>query len=165
MADNLTVRRARLDDIDGIGTCVQRAMQSDIAVDSAVITEWLFGKGVWVALQEDTLVGVAAWQAENLVSVTDVFHIAPTPFWTKIGATLLETIEAEAITLMCEVSAVLLSNGIDPSVRSFLRDQGYKEAELEELHRFWQEVLAEFLEAEVAIMIKQLRDRMVMVPR
>lgn len=172
MADNLTVRRAKQDDVEAIAAFVQKTTESPMmdpavepAVDPAGVTEWLFGKGVWVALLEDTLVGVAAWQAENLVSVTDVFCIAAGPSWTEVGGRLLETIEAEAMILMCEINAVLVSSGTSQAVRGFLRKQAYEEAELEKLHKFWQEVLSEFLEPDSTIMIKHLRDRMVMTPR
>jgi hypothetical protein len=77
----------------------------------------------------------------------------------------LETIEAEAMVLMCEINAVLLPNGTSPAVPAFLGQLGYQEAALEELHRFWQEVLGDFLQAGPAIMVKQLRDQMLMAPR
>jgi hypothetical protein len=177
MTDNLTIRRAKQNDLGAIATLVQKATEgigpallqpgqrAKAAVGPAVIQDWLLEKGVWVALQDGTLVGVAGWQVENLVSVTDVLHIAQGPSWAKVGGRLLETIEGEAMVLMCEISAVLLPSGTSPALRGLLRDQGYEDAELEELHRFWQEVLGDFVEAEPAIMVKQLRDRMVMVPR
>lgn len=173
MTDSFTIRRARQDDLEAIATLVQETTEwirpampaVGPAVGPAVIQDWLFGKGVWVAVGGGTLFGMACWQVENLVSVTDVLYVAPGPGWAEVGARLLETIEAEATVLMCEINAVPLPNGSSPAVRGFLRDLGYKEAALEELHRFWQEVLGDFVEAEPAIMVKQLRDRMVMVPR
>jgi N-acetylglutamate synthase-like GNAT family acetyltransferase len=177
MIDSLTIRRAKQNDLEAIAALVHKATEGtepaqpesglgvDAAVEPAVIQDWLLGKGVWVALRDGTLVGVAGWQVENLVSVTDVLHLAPDPSWAEVGGRLLETIEGEAMVLMCEISAVLLPSGTSPALRGLLRDQGYENAELEELHRFWQEVLGDFVESEPAIMVKQLRDRMVMVPR
>ena len=176
MTESVTIRRAKAEDVGAIATLVQEAAEwtkpgrppevpeEEAAARTAVIQDWLFGKGVWVAIQGGSLLGVAGWQVENLVSVTDVLYIAPGPSWAEVGGRLLETIEAEAMVLMCEISAVILPNGSSPDVPGLLRDLGYEDAELEELHRFWQEVLGEFVEAEPAIMVKQLRDRMVMVP-
>ena len=169
MTDSFTIRRARQDDLDAIAALIQEATEGTRpalpAVGPATIQDWLFGKGVWVAGGGDTLLGVAGWQVENLVSVTDVLYLAPGPAWLEVGGRLLETIEAEAMVLMCEINAVLLPNGTSPAVPGLLRQLGYKEAALEELHRFWQEVLGDFLQAGPAILVKQLRDRMVMTPR
>jgi hypothetical protein len=172
MADNLTVRRAKQADLEAIAAFVQKASEStrpegaaSLVAEPAAVNEWLFQKGVWVALQDSTLAGVAAWQAENLVSVTDVLHIAAGPSWAEVAGRLLEIIEGEAKILMCEINAVLLPNGTSPAVHDLLHKQGYEDAELEELHRFWQEVLSEFLQPNSAIMVKHLRDRMVMTPR
>ncbi len=165
MSDSLTIRRAKQEDLGALAAFVQTASQSTAEIDQAVVTEWLFGKGLWVALQDGTLVGVAAWQVENLVSVTDMLYISPAQLWSEVGGRLLEIIEAEAMILMCEINAVLLPSWTSPEVRGILCQQGYEAAELEDLHRFWQEVLGDFADPESATMIKQLRDRMVMTPR
>lgn len=165
MSDSLTIRRAKQEDLGALAAFVQTASQSTAQIDQAVVTEWLFGKGLWVALQDGTLVGVAAWQVENLVSVTDMLYISPAQLWSDVGGRLLEIIEAEAMILMCEINAVLLPSWTSPEVRGILRQQGYEPAELEDLHRFWQDVLGDFADPESATMIKQLRDRMVMTPR
>lgn len=169
MTECLTIRRAKQEDFGAITDLVREAtaltQAGGPAVGPEVIQDWLLGKGVWVALRGGTLLGVAGWQVENLVSVTDVLYIVPGPSWVEAGSRLLATIEAEATVLMCEISAVLLPNGTSSDVGELLRDLGYEDAELEELHRFWQEVLGDFMEAGPAIMVKHLRDRMVMVPR
>lgn len=165
MSDSLNIRRAKQEDLGALAAFVQTATQSTVEIDRAVVTEWLFGKGLWVALQDSTLVGVAAWQAENLVSVTDVLYISPAQLWSEVGGRLLEIVEAEAMILMCEINAVLLPSWTSPEVCAFLRQQGYEAAEPEDLHRYWQEVLGDFADPESVTMIKRLRDRMVMTPR
>lgn len=177
MTDSFTIRRAKPGDVAAIAALIQKASErtqpglppegpgEEAAAGPEAVQEWLFGKGVWVAIQGGRLLGVAGCQVENLVSVTDVLHLAPGPLWAEAGRRLLETIEAEAMVLMCEISAVLLPSGTAPDVADFLRGLGYEDTELEKLHRFWQEVLGDFVEAAPAILVKQLRDRMVMVPR
>jgi N-acetylglutamate synthase-like GNAT family acetyltransferase len=164
MSKNLEIRRARRGDLSAITSLVEQATKSRIQVDEARVTEWLFTKGLWVALHEGELVGVAAWQAENLVSVTDVFHISPAELLAEVGSRLLETIEAEAGTLMCEVNIVLVPAWVSWAVQSFFQKQGYETRELEDLHRIYREVLGDFGIENWSLMVKQLRDRMVMVP-
>lgn len=158
------VRRAKLQELGGITRLVQEASQPEHQVDEAEVTEWLFSKGVWVAVRDDSLVGVAAWQAENLVAVTDVLHVAPAEFWSEAGSQLLDTIEGEANTLMCEANVVLLPVWAPEAARTLLQQQGYERKTRDELHRIWQEVLSDFAGDELEIMVKRLRDRMVMVP-
>jgi len=164
MTDNLELRRAKLGDVAAITSFVRKATQSRLQVDKAEVTEWLYGKGLWVVLEDGKLVGVAAWQAENLVSVTDLFLVSPEQALEQAGSRLLETIEAEANTLMCEINVVLLPAWASETARISLRQQGYESKALPDLHRIWREVLSDFATEERELMVKKLRDRMVMVP-
>jgi N-acetylglutamate synthase-like GNAT family acetyltransferase len=158
------IRRARQGDLVAIPSLVQEATQHRIVVDEAKATEWLFGKGLWMALQDNALVGVAAWQAENLVSVTDVFHISPDWPWAEVGRRLLETIEAEASILMCEVNIVLLPRWASATAHALLQQQGYEAKQFAELHRIWREVVADYVGDEPELMVKRLRDGIVTSP-
>lgn len=158
------IRRAKLQDLGGITRLAREASPSTGQVDEAEVTEWLYSKGVWVAIRDDSLVGVAAWQAENLLAVTDVFHVTPAEYWIEVGSLLLETIEGEAHTLMCEANVVLLPALAPEAARTLLQQQGYERQTRDELHRIWREVLSDFAGDELEIMVKRLRDRMVMIP-
>ena len=160
---NEEIRRAKLQDLEGITRLAREACQADASPDEAEVTEWLLSKGVWVAARGDALVGVAAWQAENLLAVTDVLHVTPVDRWNEVGSRLLETIEGEAQTLMCEANVVLLPASTPEAARALLRQQGYEPVPYKELHRIWKEVLSSF-SVESEVMVKRLRDRMVMVP-
>ena len=157
------IRRAKLQDLGGIARLAREASPVEGQPDENEVTDWLMSKGVWVALRDDALVGVAAWQAENLLAVTDVLHVAPAEHWGEAGSQLLETIEGEAQTLMCEANIVLLPNSAPGAARALLQQQGYEPQAREELHRIWREVLSEYAE-ELEVMVKKLRDRMVMAP-
>ena len=158
------IRRAKLQDLGGITRLAREASPLKGQVDEAEVTEWLYNKGVWVAIRDDSPVGVAAWQAENLLAVTDVFHVAPVEYWIEVGSQLLDTIEGEAHTLMCEANVVLLPALAPEAACTSLQQQGYERKTREELHRIWREVLSDFDGDELEIMVKRLRDRMVMVP-
>lgn len=164
MSEQFKVRRAKREDLASIASLVGQATGSRHQPDEGEVMDWLLGKGLWVALLDNSLVGVAAWQAENLVSVTDVFYVSPDRAWSDAGIRLLETIEAEAKTLMCEVNAVLLPAWIPEEASDFFQRQGYESQDLGDLHRYWREVLRDFATGESMLMVKQLRDRMVMFP-
>lgn len=164
MSKEIQVRRAGRGDLAAIAALVRRATRFKVKVDEAAVMDWLFSKGLMVAACEESLVGVAAWQTENLVSVTDVFYVSPARLRAQAGGALLESVEAEANTLMCEANVVLLPAWTSQTVRTFLQRQGYEAKEFKELHRIWREVLDEFVSDELDLMVKRLRERMIMVP-
>jgi N-acetylglutamate synthase-like GNAT family acetyltransferase len=173
MSEGIAVRRAKREDIPGIAALLHEATPNKDPVSEADVMEWLFSKGLWVATchgalsnsAEATVVGVAAWQAENLLSVTDLFCVSPARLRANAGGMLLEAIEAEANVLMCEANVVLLPKGTPKAILAFFEQQGYEPREFRTLHRIWREVLSEFVFGnDQQLLVKQLRERMIMVP-
>jgi N-acetylglutamate synthase-like GNAT family acetyltransferase len=164
MSEEIQVRRAKRDDLAAIAALVGRATRSKIRVDEADVMEWLFSKGLWVAVQGETVVGVATCQTENLLSVTDTFYVSPARLRPRAGGQLLDAVEAEVGTLMCEANVMLLPLWTSKTVRTFLKRHGYEPKQFDELHRIWREVLSGFDLEDMDLVVKQLRDRMVMVP-
>ena len=163
----IEVRRARRSDIPGIVALVRQATQGKHPVEDAEVLDWLFGKGLLVANKDANgaqVVGVAAWQAENLLSVTDLFYVYPAKLRSEAGGRLLAAIEAEANVLMCEANVMILPPHTSKTIRTFLNKQGYEVKAFQELHRIWREVLGEFVVDQPELMVKRLRERMIMAP-
>jgi len=163
----IEVRRARRGDAPGIVALIRQATQGKRPVEEAEVLDWLFGKGLMVAAQDANgaqVVGVAAWQAENLLSVTDLFYVYPAKLRAEAGGRLLAAIEAEANVLMCEANVVILPPRTSKAIRTFLNKQGYEAKTYQELHRIWREVLGEFVTDQPELMVKRLRERMIMAP-
>ena len=158
----IEVRRARRDDVPGIVALVRKAARHP--VEEAEVLDWLFGKGLLAAVQGSQIVGVATWQAENLLSMTDLFHVYPAKLRSQAGSRLLSTIESEANVLMCEANVVILPPHASKAVRAFLKQQGYEPKAFQELHRIWREVLGEFITGPSDLMVKRLREKMIMAP-
>jgi N-acetylglutamate synthase-like GNAT family acetyltransferase len=160
----LRVRRAKHKDLAAIASLVREAAPAGAGIGEPEILDWLFSKGLWVAGDGGAVLGVAAWQAENLVAVTDVFYTSPSHPLALAGGPLLEKTEAEAVLLMCEANVMVLPEWTPEPLRGFLQEQGYEAVLCEELHPIWREVLREFLTGKQDLMVKRLRERMVMVP-
>jgi hypothetical protein len=158
------VRRAGRDDLASIAGLVREATGARIEIREADVMEWLFSKGLWVAEVDDAVTGVAAWQVENLLCVTDVFYVAPPELLIAAGGRLLSTIEEEANTLMCEANVVVLPEWTGDSVRTCLAEEGYEPRACEDLHYIWREVLQDLVTDSSDLLVKRLRDRMVMAP-
>jgi len=161
---DLVVRRARRADVPAMAALVRSATAGKHPVDEAQVLDWLFGKGVLIALRGDQVAGMATWQAENLLSVTDHFYIYPARLRPAAGALLLATIEAEANVLMCEANVLTLPPDTPKALRTFLLTQGYEPRTFPELHRIWRQVLAEYMPAQPDLVVKRLREKMVMAP-
>ena len=168
MGDEIVIRRARRGDLEEVVAVVGEATGGQVQVDEAEVMDWLFSKGMWVAVEEGAVVGVATCQTENLVSITDEFHVSPDRLQGQAGGSLLAAIEAEVSTLMCEVNIVVLPASSSEGVRDILETQGYELEEFQALHRIYREVLSDLFGTDDAVdlvlMVKRLRDRMVMVP-
>ncbi|MBN1136415.1 MAG: hypothetical protein JXM73_07505 [Anaerolineae bacterium] len=163
----IEIRRARRGDVPGIVALVRQATQGKRPVEEAEVLDWLFGKGLVVAVRGASggqVVGVAAWQTENLLSVTDLFYVYPARLRAEAGGRLLAAIEAEVNVLMCEANVIVLSPRTSKAVRAFLNKQGYEAKTYQELHRIWREVLEEFVADQPDLMVKRLREKMIMVP-
>ena len=123
----------------------------------------LYEKGYWLALSRKGG-GLSGWRAENLVMCIDDFYVYPPSFYAQVGGPLLETIEAEARALSCEVAIAFLDEGIAPEAIAFFKAQGYQRRGLDALYRIWREVAEEFLTGNRFMMIKQLRQDRIMRP-
>ncbi len=163
-AAEIEVRRGRRSDVAGIVVLVRQATQGKGAVEEAEVLDWLFGKGLLVAVQGEQVVGVAAWQTENLLSVTDRFYVYPAKLRAAAGSRLLAAIEAAVNVLMCEANVMILPPHTSKAVRTFLNKQGYEAKAYQELHRIWREVLGEFVADQPDLMVKRLREKMIMAP-
>lgn len=164
MSEQIEIRRVGRGDLAGIAALVKKATRAKVQVDEADVMDWMFSKGMMVAVRGEALVGVIAWQTENLLSVTDVFYVSPAKLRAEAGGGLLAAVEAEVNTLMCEANVLLLPRWTAQSVRAFLHKQGYEPKEFGELHRIWREVLGDFDTDAADILVKRLRERMVMAP-
>jgi len=160
----IEIRRARRSDVAGIVALVRQATQGQDRVEEAEVLDWLFGKGLLVAAHGGAVVGVAAWQIENLLSVIDRFYVYPAKLRAKAGSRLLAAIEAEVNVLMCEANVMILPPHTSKAVRTFLNKQGYEAKAYQELHRIWREVLVEFVADQPELMVKRLREKMIMAP-
>ena len=110
------------------------------------------------------MVGLAGWRAENLIARIDDFLIFPSTLYPTAGRTLVDAIETEARELQCEVSMVLVPLRASPRLIQFYENCGYERPEPEELPRVWQETLTEATTRGRFVMLRQLREDLVLRP-
>jgi len=159
----VTVRRAKRRDIQTLAAIMKGTMHWRQPPTENEVLEMLFDKGYWLAMSRKGG-GLTGWRAENLVMCIDDFYVYPPQYYPQVGGPLLETVEAEAKALSCEVAIAFLDNQIAPQAIEFFASRGYEKQELDQLFSVWKEVAQEFLPENRFIMVKKLRERRVMRP-
>jgi L-amino acid N-acyltransferase YncA len=159
----VTVRRAQRKDLRVLTAIMRGTMSWRAPVTEDEVIDMLYEKGYWLALSRRGG-GLSGWRAENLVMCIDDFYVYPASFYAQVGGPLLETIEAEAGALSCEVAIAFLDEGIAPEAIGFFESQGYQRRGMDALYRIWREVAEEFLTGSRFMMIKQLRQDRIMRP-
>lgn len=156
------VRRAKRKDIPAI-TVIMNGLLGEGTFTEDDVRQKIFEKAYWVAVGEKAG-GLAGWQAENLVACIDEFYVYPPGYWEEIGGPLLETIEAEAYKLVCEVSIIFVDKYHPQEAIEFFAGHGYERQELEDLMRIWREVASEFMIGDRFLMLRKLREERIMQP-
>jgi GNAT superfamily N-acetyltransferase len=163
MVGAVTVRRAKRGDVKTLAAIMKGTMRWRTPPAEAEVLEMLFDKGYWLAMSRKGG-GVTGWRAENLVMCIDDFYVYPPQFYPQIGGPLLETVETEAKALSCEVAIAFLDERVTPQAVQFFESQGYERQEQRELFSVWREVSQEFLEENMFMMVKKLREKRIMRP-
>jgi N-acetylglutamate synthase-like GNAT family acetyltransferase len=160
--EEVMVRRAKRRDIPAITVIMNGLLGEGTFTEDAVMQK-IFEKAYWVSVGEKAG-GLAGWQAENLVACIDEFYVYPSGNWEEIGGPLLQTIEAEAYKLACEVSIVFIDQYHPQEAVEFFASRGYERQEPEHLIRIWREVASEFITEDRFLMLKKLREKRIMQP-
>ena len=159
------VFRARPSNAKAIAEFVTMATRGRVSVGAESVLERSGTKGLWVVRDaEGWIVGIAGWRAENLIARIDDFLVFPPEMYTTAGRLLMESLEAAAEELQCEVSMLFVPLHASPVVIGFYESCGYERPELDALPRVWQETVQEATEQGRYIMLKRLRENLVMRP-
>jgi hypothetical protein len=144
---------------------VVRVTRGRISVDRHSVMERFGIKGLWLVHDASgQLVGLAGWRAENLVARIDDFLIFPPTLYASAGKLLVEALEEAARELQCEASMFFVPARTAPGVVAFYESCGYERPELEGLPRVWQQTAKEATEGGRYVMLKQLREDLVLRP-
>ena len=159
----VVVRRAKRQDVKTLAAIMKGSMRWRLPPTEEEVLEMLFDKGYWLAMSRKGG-GLTGWRAENLVMCIDDFYVYPPQYYPQLGGPLLETIEAEAGALSCEVAIAYLEKRISPEAIQFFESKGFRRRDLHQLFSVWQSTAQELLNANRFMMVKELLDRPIMRP-
>lgn len=157
------VRRAKLSDASAIASFLSDATRGRITADRAQVQERLGAKGFFLA-QTTRIVGVAGVHVENLVARIEDLVVHPVSLRPVVGRALLDSIEADANSLNCEVVLLFVHVSAAPATYEFYQSCGYEEPDMSAWPPAWLNSVAEFSGMDRFVMTKRLREQLVVRP-
>jgi dephospho-CoA kinase len=162
--NEFVVRRGRPGDSQSIASLITRLSNGSkpLSADDVMAA---FGEKAFLLLKMDkTLVGLTAWQVENLVArTTDIYVDADIDLAKAIKA-LMDEVECASQDLQCEVSLLFLSSEL-AGQNAIWKELGYEMRTPESLGiQAWQDAVKESMPANSTLFFKQLRHNRILRP-
>jgi len=161
---DVTIRRAKRQDLEAMAKLMTAATNGTFKPDLNQMMEALFSRAYIVAMAGNYLVGVAGWQAENLIAGLQDVYILRDDLWPTVGKQMLDLIHEEVNKLSCEVAMTFVINQAGPKPVEFFESQGYQQAQPKELGYIWKDAAAEWQPENSVLLYKKLREQRIMVP-
>jgi len=158
------VRRGRPGDSQSISALITRLSNGSNTqtVDDVMAA---FGEKAFMLLEMDkTLVGLAAWQVENLVARTTDIHVDTEIDLPKALKALMDELERASQDLQCEASLLFLTPALAGQA-SIWKELGYEMRTSDSLGiQAWQDAVKESMPFNSALFFKQLRHDRILRP-
>lgn len=141
-------------------------MRRDGQVLSRTDVLMAFGqKAYFLAVSTGTVVGLAGWQVENLITTVDEFYLRSGVPPTRIVAGLIDHIEDASAQLQSEVSFLFVANDLPGDTVQHFIDAGYESANVEDVKvQVWREAATALQPPDTRMLTKRLREDRVLKP-
>lgn len=160
-----TVSRAKPGDAEAIAEFVAKATRGRVYVVPRSVMERFGAKGLWLVRDgKGKIAGLAGWRAENLIARIDDFLVFPHSLYPSAGKALVDSMEIAARELQCEVSMLFVPVRASATAVSFYASCGYERPEPVKLPRVWQETIDEATTRARYVLLKKLREDLVLRP-
>ena len=162
--DELVVKRGRPSDSLEIASLISRLGNGGKAPSyEDVMAE--FGEKAFLLLKKNNnLVGLAAWQVENLVARTTELYVDPQVDQPHGLKTLMVEVEKSSRDLQCEASLLFLTDELSAKT-SVWKELGYERYTMDSLGvQAWQDAVVESMPANSILYFKQLRKDRILRP-
>jgi dephospho-CoA kinase len=158
------IRRAKRQDLEAMARFISMGTKGAVNLDLSQMMELLFSRAYLVAMAGQYIVGLAGWQAENLVAGLQDFYMLRDDLWASVGQQMLGMIHDEINSLSCEVALAFVLNAAGSKPTEFFESQGYERAQSKDLGYIWKDAAAEWQPENSVLLYKKLREQRIMVP-
>ncbi len=160
----IEVRRARRGDLDSLALALARRENRTETLSRVDVLKRVGERGYRIAIGNNRIVALAAWEAENLVAMTRDLWAESPQIAPRALRPLIELVEQDAQTLVCEVSLILVGENTPPFIINEVQACGYQSRDLNNLHPYWRQVVQERVQPGDKIWIRRLREELVTKP-
>ncbi|MBI5303962.1 MAG: dephospho-CoA kinase [Chloroflexi bacterium] len=164
MPASIEVRRARRSDLVALSEALGKRANFGGPLPHEQVLKRLGERGYRIAIGDNRVVALAAWEAENLVAMMREVWAESDQTAERALPELFDLVEQDARGLLCEVSLIFIEATSAPSIAIQARARGYVAREVNALHKLWQPVVQERLRPGEQIFVKQLREEMITRP-
>lgn len=164
ISGKLSVQRGKPKDSSAIAELITRLSKGKRKMTPADVMESFGDKAYMILWQDDTLVGVAGWQVENLVTRTTDIFLEENLDVEKAINILINEVEKASSELQSEASLVFVMNDLSGE-ETIWKQLGYDQRTMEALGvQAWQDAAAEVNDTGRVMLFKQLRQDRVLRP-
>ncbi|OGN72197.1 MAG: dephospho-CoA kinase [Chloroflexi bacterium GWB2_49_20] len=160
----LAVQRGRPGDSQAIANLITQ-LSNGVNPQTSEGVMAAFGEKAFLLLKlEKKLVGLAAWQVENLVARTTDIYVDANIALPHALKVLIAEVESASRDLQCEASLVFLSPALTRQA-AFWKELGYESRNPTSLSiQAWQDAVNESMPANTTLFFKQLRQDRILRP-
>ncbi len=163
VAADVQVRRARRSDLNTLSIALAKVDNQPQPLSRSQIIQRLGERGYRIAIIENRIVALAAWEAENLVAIVREVWAESADAAPIALPKLLTLIEEDANGLLCEVVLLLIDEAA-LTLAAEANAAGYALREFQSLQPVWQSVTQERMRPTDRIWFKRLREGMTSKP-
>ncbi|MDM8527717.1 dephospho-CoA kinase [Anaerolineales bacterium HSG24] len=160
----IIIRRAKRDDLGTMAELISTGTNGGVSLDISDMMESLFSRAFIVAEMGGQVVGIAAWQTENLVAGLQDFYVLNENMWETVGKKMIDMVHEEVDNLSCEVSLVFILNKAGQPPIKFFEGYDYQQTQSKKLGYIWKDAAKEWQPDDSTLLYKKLRDKRIMVP-
>ncbi len=164
MTDQISVRRARLGDVDEMVRFFNRARRGRPKVVVTQLFQSFAEQGYMLAEMEGELHAVVGWNTEDLIARIRQITIFPAKLRRTVGRVLLEAVRQSAYEGMCEVALFFPPLDASGRAHTFYRSCGFTRVSLDDLIPAWRRAALQSMPENSSVMLRKLRDKRVMRP-
>ncbi len=164
MTDQISVRRARLRDVDEMAGFFNRARRGRPKADVKQLFQSFGEQGYMLAEMDGELHAVVGWNTEDFIARIRQITIFPANLRGTVGGALLEAVCQLAYEGMCEVALFFPPLDASGRAQTFYRSCGFTRVSLDDLIPAWRGAALQSMPENSFVMLRKLREERVMRP-
>jgi dephospho-CoA kinase len=160
----IQVRRSRRNDLEALAVALAKKEKRDAPFSREETIRRFGERGYRIALMENRIVALVAWEAENLVATVREIWTESAEIAELALPRIFELVENEARELLCEVIVLLIPHDAPVDIAVQAHVAGYEIQDFDSLHKLWRQAIQERMQTGDQLWSKTLRTEMITKP-